>query len=442
MSIELELYLLALLYGFFVLLYKYVAQFYLHFYYTFFLINFIFIIAPSYLAYTIDFSGLNFNIYFLLLIINQLIISIPVLFYDKNKIELKNNNINLKNVYYLNLLLLVSFFYIYYATKFSQFNMLPIIYSILNDSVGLVDYRKVFWREGVSALPLGSLIRFISKYGMVTVTLLFYILNKKKYFGLFLGVTLVSATLEGTKSGLIMVLLPLVFLMYLNLFKFRLQSMPVLILMFIGTLYFSFTETNSDITEAFYDKFLSRVFLVPNNVAMHHFYITGNNYLYGNTISILAKFRGGFEKLFGSGVLDYDNFIYQHIFYDKFKYLPTLGGSANGPYFIYGWDDLGLFGVVLISILLIYVLHVIKKVFLEDNAILYYPVIILMLFILITSQNIFSWFLGIDTMAGMVFLKIFFINPSLGQKTDSYYSYLYLLAGFIFYIIGFISNIV
>ena len=439
MKVEFLIYLLAFIFGLLIIRIKYRRRFYLNYYYTFFVFNFIFIVATSYFSFYKNYYDYDLKMYFLIVLLNEIIISLPLIFFKDKNVSMEPYSVKKINNIFPYYVLLVSVFYIIYGIKYSGLNMLPIVYSFIDDGSSLVAFRKVFWREGIAKLPMGSLIRFIAKYGMVLMTLLYYHINDKKRFYIFLTITIIATTLEGTKSGLIIIILPLVLAMYLRHGKVNKFMVVLILILSIGTTLFSLTETSGTVADAISDKVFARTFLVPNDVAIKHYLVTGSNYQFGNTVSIIANLKGGYSALLGSGVLDYDNYVYRQIFYEELGYLPTLGGSANGPYFIYGWDNFGLIGVILSSSIVIMALYMVKSIFCGRFGYLFYPIIIMFQYILITSQSLFSWFLGIDMVIGLVFMKLIIINPAIGIKKESISTYLLFLVGSVIYILGFLT---
>lgn len=318
------------------------------------------------------------------------------------------------SVFYL-ILALVEFY------KFTGSFNIPFLYALQN-KFNIVLFREYFWRLALPRIPASSFIRYFAKYGSLITAFVFFEQGKKFHFLVFLFLALMTFSIEGTKSSLMAIGVPLVLFVWfkrdsigkVNKYIFTVVGITLI----IGTIFFSYVEAGGDWKYALLQKTIYRIFLVPDYVAFNHYryHITLGKFLWGATNRIVLALKGGSDNVFGMHVLDYDNLIF-NLAYRGFNAVVTVPimGSFNGPFFIYGYVNFGYIGVILWSLIFVIINRFVENL-LKSSTHFYafYSVFLWQVIMLITSQNLLDFLFGMEGL--FPFLLIFYIFSSKSQK--------------------------
>lgn len=261
-----------------------------------------------------------------------------------------------------------------------------------------VPLRQMLWREILPRVPLGSWLRFMSKWGALTYG--FYCFERRKIWQgwLLMAAALVAQGLELTKSGAVFFLIAL--LTYLLLTgKMRtswlVAASPLVLL--VGV-FFARLEVGPQATFASAaGYFLYRVFGVPVEVSMIPYVLFPEGNQLGLTVLLLANLRGGYESLLGPGYMGYDNYL-GRVFYGN----PGAYGGANSSFFTYAHTDFGLIGVAAYTAVLVGALRGADRLLLSSQSWrAYYPVLAILTALVAGSQNLLDWLLGPEGLLGL-----------------------------------------
>ncbi len=395
-----------------------------------------FIIMPSYISYFNNFYNNNFVGYFVSIGIYLFIILFFI--YIERKIGIDNfytrqikcdTREKSKSAIFAFIEVTILFCVILYLwLGIKTFGSLPWLDWIYGSFA--VNYRTDFWIGTLQNVKGATILRFLAKIGLLYLLINeidLGIQSKVKFTFLFI-LSILVFTIEGTKSSLLVLLLPLIiFLSFKSKKKYKKVVVLFFLVITIGTLWFSYSEANRDIKSAIGDKIVNRVFMAPSDIALVHYYISKGNFRKGKTNPIINNIV--YKKIDIGNAHYYNNFAMRWYRRNILHRAEGNYGSLNAPGFIYGWVNFGFIGLIFIVLFsCINVLFLDLMIYKNNLSLNFLSIAIWFIVIYVTSDDYFNVFWGLEGLFPLLLLDV--VNNY--QSKVNIYIWVVLGCGFIY----------
>jgi|SRR5690625_504324 len=276
---------------------------------------------------------------------------------DNDKIGLKVRKLNLKDTYtYVFLIIITAFLILPYFKNINMINWKNLLFIDVYDSRQLDDIESSFLMGYVFAPIARVLLPFLFVYS---------INNKAKLLTLFSTISIIFIfLLNGALKSILIGFLAAIFFLKGDYIQKKLRYLNALFLTFSIGIIENMVGGSYLIAD-----YLRRIFFTPSRLFQVYYDYFNENYTYFNH-SRIAKLLG---------VSEYDVFIPHFIG----RYVMGREGlSANVGIFTEGFFSFGLYGVIISSIIFVFIIYMIRK---SNIPPMYFGIVFSFLYVINTS---------------------------------------------------------